>query len=70
MGSFEFLLSSVYSVGIRTGLSICLIWGRNSAPFPMQNIIVSFFPNLDPKFSQFDSLRINWKKGEKNDKFE
>ena len=28
-------------------------------PFPMQNSI--FFPNLDPKFSQFDSLKKNGK---------
>ena len=24
-----------------------------------------FFPNLDPKFSQFDSLKKKWKSGEK-----
>ena len=47
-----------------TGLLICLISGRYSAPFPMQNSI--FFPNLVPKFSQFDSLgKKNWKSGEK-----
>ena len=36
-----------------------------SAPFPMQNSV--FFPNLYPKFSQFDSLKKKWKSGEKND---
>ena len=53
------LILEVKGQGHNAGLSICLIWGRYSDPFPMQNSI--FFPYLDPKFSKFDSLKKNGK---------
>ena len=51
------------------GLSICLIWGRNSAPFPMQNSI--FFSQFRPQVFPIWLLEKKLKKrGKKNDKFE
>ena len=67
VNTIETKLSSISSSNQqRSGLSICPIWA-DIRPHS-QCKIVSFFPNLDPKFSQFDSLKKKWEKWRKNDK--
>ena len=44
---FGGFIGEVENVSANPGLSICLIWGRYSAPFPMQNSI--FFSQFRPK---------------------